>query len=81
MARWRMQWARSTATRRVQVRGHDEVACNGEAEGDVGARRCRHVLLSPRVVAVVASSLSVVGPRSALEGEGVSIGKKADRAR
>jgi hypothetical protein len=48
--------------RRVQVRGYDEVACNGEAQGDVGARQCRHVLPSPRVIAVVASSLSVVGP-------------------
>jgi len=81
MARWRMQWARGTATRRVQGRGHDEVACNGEAQGDVGARQCRDVLPLPCVIAVAASSLPVVGPWWALEGGGVSIGKKADRAR
>ena len=80
MAWWCMQRARSTVTQGVQVRGHDEVMRNGEAQGDVGARQRRHVLSSPRVIAVVASSLSAVGPWWALEGEGVSIGKK-DRAR
>jgi hypothetical protein len=67
------------ATRHMQVRGHGEVARNCEAQGGVGARQRRHVLSSPRVIAVVASSLSVVGRWWALEGEGVSIGKKGDR--
>ena len=56
------------------------MACNGEAQGDMGTHQCRHVLSSPRVTAVVASLLLVVGPWWALEGEGVSIGKKANRA-
>ena len=58
---------------------HGKVARNGEAQGDMGTRQHRHVLSSPRVTAVVASSLSVVGTWWALEGEGVSIGKDADR--
>jgi hypothetical protein len=38
-----------------------EVARNCEAQGDVGARQRRHVLSSPRVIAIEASSRSVVG--------------------
>jgi hypothetical protein len=38
------------------------VVCDSEAQGDVGARQCRHVLPSPHVIAVVVPSLSVVGP-------------------
>ena len=57
MARWR-----------VQVRGYD-AACNGEAQGNVGARQCSHVLPSPRGIAVVVLSLSVVMSCWALEGE------------
>jgi hypothetical protein len=63
------------------TRGGGACSGGGEAQGDVGARQCRHVLPSPRVIAAVASSLSVVGPWWTLEGEGVSISKKADRAR
>jgi hypothetical protein len=55
------------------------VARNCEAQGGVGACQHRHVLSLPRVIAVVASSLSAVGRWWALEGEGVSIGKKGDR--
>jgi len=69
MAWWRVEWARSTATQRVQVRGHDEVARNGEAQGDVGACQRRHVLSLLCIIAVVASLLLVVGPWWALEGE------------
>jgi len=58
---------------------HGKVARNGEAQGDVGTCQRRHVLSSPRITAVVALSLLVVGPWWALEGEGVSIGKDADR--
>ena len=45
----------------MQMRGHDEVARNCEAQGDVGARQCRHVLFSPRVIDVEALSQLVVG--------------------
>jgi hypothetical protein len=70
---------RSTVTQHMQVRGHDKVMRNGEAQGDVGVCQCRHILSLPCVIAVIALSLSAVGPWWALEGEGVSIGKK-DRA-
>jgi len=46
----------------VQVRGHNEVACDGKAQGNVGAHQCCHILPSPHVIAVVAPSLLVVGP-------------------
>ena len=58
---------------------HGKVVCNGEAQGEVGMCERHHVLSSPRVTAVIALSLSVVGAWWALEGEGVSIGKDADR--
>jgi len=38
-----------------------EVVCNCEAQGDVGACQCRHVLSSPHVIAVEASLQLVVG--------------------
>jgi hypothetical protein len=57
-----MQWVGSTATRCVQVRGHDEVACDSEAQGDVGARQCCHILPLPCIIVVVMPSLLVVGP-------------------
>jgi hypothetical protein len=63
----------------MRARRHGEVARNGEAQGNVGTCQHRHILSSPRVTVVVASLLSVVGPWWALEGEGVSIGKDADR--
>jgi hypothetical protein len=63
----------------TRAQRHGEVACNGEAQGDVGTCQRCHVLSSPRITAVITSSLSVVGPWWALEGEGVSIGKDADR--
>jgi hypothetical protein len=61
-ARGHMQWAGSTATRCMQVRGHNKVACDSKAQGDMGARQCHHVLPSPRVIAVIMPLLSVVGP-------------------
>ena len=57
------------ATRWVQVRGHGE-ARNCEAQGDMGAHQRRHVLSSPRIIAVNALLQSVVGPWWALKGEG-----------
>jgi hypothetical protein len=56
-----------TATRRVQVRGHGEVARNCEAQGNMGARKCHHLLIlvthhcRRRVVAVGGGAM--VGPR------------------
>src|SRR6266851_9067192 len=40
---------------------HGKVACNCEAQGDVGARQHHHVLSSPHIIAVEASLQSVVG--------------------
>ena len=58
------------ARRHGEVVHNGEVARNGKAQG---------ILSSPRVTVVVVLLLSVVGPWWALEGEGVSIGKDADR--
>jgi len=52
----------------MQVQGYD-VACNGEAQGDVGVRQCSHILSSPRGIVVVVLSLLVVMSCWALEGE------------
>jgi hypothetical protein len=54
----------------MRAQWHGEVARNGKAQG---------ILSSPRVTVVIMLLLSVMGPWWALEGEGVSIGKDADR--
>ena len=58
---------------------HGKVVHNGEAQGEVGTCQHYYVLSLPHITAVVASSLLVVGPWWALKGEGVSIGKDADK--
>jgi len=63
----------------TRARRHGEVARNGEAQGNVGTCQRCHILSLPCVTAVIALSLLVVGPWWALEGEGVSISKDADR--
>jgi hypothetical protein len=40
---------------------HGAVACNRKAQGNVGAYQYGHILSSPRVIVVVASSQLVVG--------------------
>ena len=65
----------------TRAQQHGKVACNGKAQGEVGTRQHCHILSLPCVTAVVTLLLSVVGPWWALEGEGVSISKDADRTR
>ncbi len=45
------------------------MVCNGEAQGDMGARQCSHILPLPCGITVVVLSLSVVMSCWALEGE------------
>ena len=68
MARWHVQQVRSMATQHVQVQGYD-MACNSEAQGNMGVRQCSHILPSPRGIAVIMLLLLVVMSCWALEGE------------